>query len=185
MPYAERTIYVHVKNEQEFQPEKTEAVNVFGRRVLISKGAKSEIQRVVSTEVEDSFTTPSVPTPLPAGNEIAAVWASNLAYPRGHAQRFKSQLAESYSKIPLEEYEKKHRRVSGDQILAVLDLPNLATSDVARSDRSQVKSKYSFYEFFVILRVFNQSGRGGTNVPPIFKITLKTYISHRFRVIKV
>ena len=48
MPYAERTIYVHVKNEQEFQPEKTEAVNVFGRRVLISKGAKSEIQRVVS-----------------------------------------------------------------------------------------------------------------------------------------
>lgn len=141
MPYAERTIYVHVKNEQEFQPEKTEAVNVFGRRVLISKGAKSEIQRVVSTEVEDSFTTPSVPTPLPAGNEIAAVWASNLAYPRGHAQRFKSQLAESYSKIPLEEYEKKHRRVSGDQILAVLDLPNLATSDLARSDHSQVNSK--------------------------------------------
>ena len=84
----------------------------------------------------EPFTAPSVPTPLPAGNEIAAVWASNLAYPRGHAQKFKSQLADSYSKIPLEEYEKKHRRVSGDQILAVLDLPNLATSDVARSDQA-------------------------------------------------
>jgi len=116
-----------------FKPEKTEAVNIFGKRVFISKGAKAEIERVVSTELPFE-NIPTVPTPLPAGGEIAAVWASNLTQPRGTAQKFKSNLAESYSKITHEEFQQQTgmNHLSGDQILAVLDLPNLRTSEIAK-----------------------------------------------------
>lgn len=99
---------------------------------MISKGAKAEIERVVSTEVAPAET---VPTPLPAGGEIAAVWASNLTQPRGVTQKFKSNLADSYSKITSEEYEQHTgmNHLSGDQILAVLDLPNLRTSEIGKA----------------------------------------------------
>ena len=54
--------------------------------------------------------------------------------------------------------------------------------NIPRKERSKIiTSGYSISKtnFF-----FNQSRHGGTNIPPNFKIALKS-ISHRFRVIKV
>lgn len=82
-----------------------------------------------------------VPVPLPTGQEISAIWASNMQYPSAPAVKYKNELQESYCKISQEEFAKKNK-IGKDEILAVLDLPGLTATEIGAS-RNPKKSRRS------------------------------------------
>ena len=72
---------------------------------------------------------------------------SIFSQPRGTTEKFQSNLAESYSKIAPDgpagnEKVKNINELSGDQILAVLDLPNLEANDQTNAAPRPSKEHY-------------------------------------------
>ena len=83
-----------------------------------------------------------MPLPLPPGGELAAIWSANLGQPIGSVKKFDDTLARSYTQITNQEISVSFESIkvkltisikhdlSGNQLLSLLDLPNLKTSEV-------------------------------------------------------
>ena len=58
MPHAERTIYVHVKNEKpEVRPENDKLIEISGKRVLVSALAQKEIENATKNDPDETLKT--------------------------------------------------------------------------------------------------------------------------------
>jgi hypothetical protein len=107
--------------------------------------AISNASRTVS--MESGYEQSAVPVPLPTGQEIAAIWASNMQYPSAPAVKYKHELQESYAKISQTEFTKK-QKIGKEEILAVLDLPGLTATEI-EAQKSRRKSRRSKKDLIV------------------------------------
>ena len=97
--------------------------------------------------MESGYEQSAVPVPLPTGQEIAAIWASNMQYPSAPAVKYKHELQESYAKISQTEFSKK-QKIGKEEILAVLDLPGLTATEID-AHKSRRKSRRSKKDLIV------------------------------------